>query len=99
MFKGLAPPIGFKNLGSGRTVGPSKSDDRTVMTKAVMRVVLQNTVEISDVFPPLKTVVVGLNIIIDYTEVCRIFKLHSSPSSCTDKWYRKQSLTKPTWRT
>ena len=70
MFKRLTPPIGFKNLGSGKAVGASKNDDRTVMTKAVMRAVLQTTVEISDVFPPLKTVVVGRNIIIDYTEVC-----------------------------
>ncbi|KAI0090500.1 hypothetical protein BDY19DRAFT_991945 [Irpex rosettiformis] len=68
MLKRQGPFGGFKNLGSGKPVGAPKNNDKTVMTKAVMKAVLQTTVEISDVFPPLKSVVVGLNIVIEYVE-------------------------------
>ena len=74
MFKRKGRPqslVGFGNISGSKSIGVPKKGDKVVVAKAVMKAILQTVVEVSDVFPPLKGVVVGMNIIVDYAEVRR----------------------------
>lgn len=63
------PVAGFGNISGGKVVAVPSKGEKIIVAKAVMRAVLQAVVEVSDVFPPLKGVVVGMNIIVEYSEV------------------------------